>query len=117
MEGEEKGPLRALVCTGDCPTPTPPASVATENRICPDTNLHLWGLETTATSAACAQGLGGGAAEAECAGVRQPARQGPRRGAVSSPATTTDTGPGKRASGIEGSWTSPRVAGRRVQTL
>lgn len=36
-------------------------------------NLHLWGLETTATSAV----VGGGAADAGCTGVCQHARMGP----------------------------------------
>lgn len=58
--------------------------------------------------------VGGGATEAGCAGVHQQAREGQCGGVVSSPVTPR---PGRRADGIERSWTSPRAVGHSVQPL
>lgn len=53
------------------PVPHPHLLLQPQRTGCPDSSLHLWGPETTATmSVVCAPGLGGGGAmDAGCGGV------------------------------------------------
>lgn len=68
MQGE--GGLCMCLFAGE-PVPHPHLLLQPQRTGCPNSSLHLWGPETTATmSVVCAPGLGGGGAmDAGCGGV------------------------------------------------
>lgn len=109
-EGEDKGPLRVLVCRGACPPP-PPASATAENR-----TLSLICTSGASKPQPRQRVVGGGATEAGCAIVCQYACLGPAWAGVGGGGAPWPSGlpcP-RKVDGVEGAGSSP-LGRHRVQ--